>query len=77
MGAREVEAVGLGPVNVTATQMRAAAVHCADRIAAEHPGPMDDLMPRLAGKQLAHDPAARDDVLELLDAIGYPSREQT
>lgn len=55
---------------------RKAAVHVADRIAAEHPHPLDDVMPRLAGRTLAQDPAVRTDLLELLDAIGYTSKEQ-
>ncbi|MCX5365863.1 hypothetical protein OG864_45015 [Streptomyces sp. NBC_00124] len=50
---------------------RKAAVHVAGRIAAEHPHPLDDVMPKLAGRTLAKDPAVRDDLLELLDAIGY------
>jgi hypothetical protein len=49
---------------------RAAAVHIADRVAAEHPHPLDELMPRLAGRQLAADPVVSAGVLELLDAIG-------
>jgi len=64
--------------DVTPQVRRAAAVHIADRIAAEHPHPLDELMPRLAGRLIARDPAVRDGVLELLDAIGYPnpSKEQ-
>lgn len=54
----------------TVRQVRAAAVHVADRIAAEHPHPLDDVMPRLAGKQLAQDPAITAGVLELLDVLG-------
>lgn len=41
----------------TVRQARAAAVHVADRIGAEHPHELDDVMPRLAGRQLAQDPA--------------------
>lgn len=54
----------------TFRQTRAAAVHVADRIAAEHPHPLDDVMPKLAGKQLARQPAIAAGVLELLDALG-------
>ncbi|HEY9372842.1 hypothetical protein [Streptomyces sp.] len=74
MGAREVETVGLGAVNVTAAQQRAAAVHVADRIAAEHPHPLDDVMPRLAGRQLAADPVIAAGVRELLAALGLLGR---
>jgi hypothetical protein len=49
---------------------RAAAVHIADRVAAEHPHPLDELMPRHAGRLLAADPAVNAGVLELLDALG-------
>lgn len=52
--------------------LRRAAVHVADRIGAKHPHPDDDLKPALAGRAIAHNPDAREDVLELLDAIGYP-----
>ncbi|MFP3986949.1 hypothetical protein U9R90_05480 [Streptomyces sp. E11-3] len=54
----------------TVEQRREAAVTVADRIAAEHPHELDDLMPRLAGKQLAHDPVVAARVRELLDALG-------
>jgi len=49
---------------------RDAAVHVADRVAAEHPHPLDELMPKLAGRQLASDPVVAADVLELLAALG-------
>lgn len=70
MGAREVESAGFGSVGVTAAQQRAAAVHIADRIAAEHPHPLDELMPKLAGRQLAADLVIEDGVRELLAALG-------
>ena len=54
----------------TVRQARAAAVHCADRIAAEHPHPLDDVMPKLAGRTLAQDPTVRAETLELLDVLG-------
>lgn len=54
----------------TTRQARAAAVHVADRIAAEHPHPLDDVMPKLAGRTLAQDPAVAAGVLELLDVLG-------
>lgn len=55
---------------VEADERRAAAVHVADRVGAEHSHPLDDLMPRLAGRLIAEDPAVRDDVTDLLDALG-------
>ena len=69
MGA-DLEQTVLTVVALTRRQQRAAAVHCADRIAAEHPHELDELMPRLAGKQLAQEPAIAAGVLELLDALG-------
>ena len=54
----------------TAWQARAAAVHCADRIAAEHRHPLDFVMPKRAGRTLAQDPAIAAGVLELLDVLG-------
>ncbi|MER6350571.1 hypothetical protein ABT186_01640 [Streptomyces sp. NPDC001634] len=54
----------------TTREIRAAAVHVADRIAAEHPHPLDDTMPKLAGRLLAKDPIVAAGILELLDAIG-------
>lgn len=52
--------------------LRLAAVYVAARVAAEHPHPLDDGYPRLAGQAIAHEPAVREDLLELLDAIGCP-----
>jgi len=49
---------------------RQAAIHVADRIAAEHPHPLDDVMPKLAGRLIAKDPAVRAGVLDLLAALG-------
>lgn len=50
------------------TLLRQAAVNVADRIAAEHPHPLDDGYPQLAGQAIARNPAVRK---KLLDAIGY------
>jgi hypothetical protein len=49
---------------------RRAAVHVADQIAAEHPHPLDDVMPRIAGAVIAKDPVIAAGVLELLAALG-------
>lgn len=62
--------------DVTADQQRAASVHIADRIAGEHPHPLDDVMPRLAGRLIAKDPAVTAGVLELLDALGLSKEQQ-
>jgi len=75
MGGRDLELRNLGAVTVDRVKLRALAVHCADRIGAEHPTEFDDTDPELAGRLIAHDPAARNDVLELLDAIGYTRKE--
>lgn len=70
MSGRELDQYVLAVGAPTAKQTRAAAVHVADRIAAEHPHPLDDVMPRLAGRTLARDPAVAAGVLELLDVLG-------
>lgn len=48
----------------------AAALHVANRVAAEHPHPLDDDYPQLAGQAIACDPAVRDDLRYLLAVIG-------
>lgn len=75
MGA-DLEQTVLAVVALTRRQRRAAAVYCADRIAAEHPSPLDELMPKLAGRQLAQDPAIAAGVLELLDVLGLVTTRQ-
>jgi hypothetical protein len=58
-------------------QLRAAAVHVADRVATRHPHCLDDVMPRLAGRQVAKDPTAATELLELLDVLGLvPERRE-
>lgn len=52
------------------TLLRKAAVHVADRVAAEHPHPLDDGYPALAGQAIARDPAVRAEVTDLLDLLG-------
>lgn len=54
---------------------RAAAVRIADQVGAENPHLLDDDYPQLAGQTIARDPAVRDQVLELLDAIGLLEAE--
>jgi hypothetical protein len=76
MSGREIESrlLAVGPVDKQ--ELRKAAVTLAGQVAAEHPHPLDDLMPRLAGRLIAEDPAVRAQVLELLDAIGYRKEQQ-
>ena len=66
----DVNQHSLAGVNVTARQARAAAVHIADQVGAEHPHPLDDVMPKLAGRTLAADPAVSTQVTDLLAALG-------
>lgn len=70
MGAGELDQGVLGPVTVTARQRKAAALHIADRVAAEHPHPLDGEMPQLAGRLIAKDPNVRAEVRDLLNALG-------
>lgn len=62
MSGRELETHGLGVTTVTTAQQRAAAVHIADRIAAEHP--------HLTAAQIAANPVVAAGLLELLDQLG-------
>ena len=75
MGGRDLELRNLGAVTVDPVKLRALAVHCADRVGAQHPTEHDDTDPKLAGRLMAHDPQARDEPLLLLDAIGYTRKE--
>ena len=50
--------------------LRRAAVHVADRIAAEHPHPLDDGYPTLAGQAIAYDPKVRAEIAEFFDLLG-------
>lgn len=74
MSGREIESSGIALPQMKPDERqrieRAAAVQIADQVGVEHPHPLDDLMPRLAGKQLGQDPVIAAGVLELLDAIG-------
>jgi hypothetical protein len=68
MGGRELQ-FDLGPCTVPRGQRRAAAVHIADRIAAEHP--------QLTAAELAADPLITAGLRELLAALGLTtSKEQ-
>jgi hypothetical protein len=57
-----------GRTRTTGDQRWDAAIHIADRVAAEHPHELDDTMPRLAGRLLGKDPAVQ---AELTDLLGY------
>lgn len=50
--------------------LRKTAVRVADRVAAEHPHPLDDRYPTLAGQAIAKNPAVRAEIAELLDLLG-------
>jgi hypothetical protein len=67
-----MELTDYGPKPPTAEQaeQRRAAIRIADQIAAEHPHPLDDVMPRIAGAVIAKDPVIAAGVLELLAALG-------
>lgn len=75
MSGRELGAHHFGSAFIDPDRFRRMALHCADRVAAEHPTEYDDIDPVLAGRLIAQDPAVRDQVLELLDAIGYTRKE--
>ncbi|MFD4547202.1 hypothetical protein [Streptomyces sp. NPDC058466] len=70
MSGRELDQHILVVGKQAAAELRAAAVHVADRAGAANPHPLDDLMPKLAGRELAQDPAIAAGVLELLAALG-------
>lgn len=48
---------------------RRAAKSIADQIGREHPHPLDDVMPRIAGAVIGRDPQARADVTNLVDMV--------
>jgi hypothetical protein len=57
------------PIGLDPTDYRKAAVRIADQVAGEHPHPLDDIMPRLAGRQLGQDPVIALGVRELLTVL--------
>jgi hypothetical protein len=67
MSGREIQAE-LGPCTVTRRQRRAAAVHVADRIAAEHP--------QLTAAELAANPLIAAGLRELLNALDLNSSKE-
>jgi hypothetical protein len=52
-----------------AAKERRAKVRIADQIGREHPHPLDDVMPRIAGAVIARNPQARADMDDLLDMV--------
>lgn len=60
----------------TPGQQRRAAVRVADSVGVEHPHPLDDLMPRLAGQQVGRDPEAAGKVRDLLAALGLDTAQE-
>jgi hypothetical protein len=67
-----MELADYGPKPTTSEQaeLRQAAIRIADHIGAEHPHPLDEEMPRIAGAVIAKDPVIAAGVLELLAALG-------
>ncbi|MDH6610235.1 hypothetical protein M2164_005870 [Streptomyces sp. SAI-208] len=76
MGGRELEIKQLGNVEIGAEQALDATRHIACRVAAENPHPLDDDMPRLAGRLIGRDPLVAAGLLELLDALGLPTTKR-
>lgn len=70
MGGHDVESISFGPVVTSRQQKQAAALHVADRIGAEHEHPLDELMPRLAGRLTGQNPDVKAQLLHLLDVLG-------
>lgn len=66
----ELADYGPKPPAADAELERKAAVRIADHVAAKHPHPLDEYMPRIAGAVLAKDPAIAAGVLELLAVLG-------
>lgn len=58
------------PPKASPEEARKAAVHVADRVAAEHPHALDDDMPKLAGRLTGRDPVVAAGLRELLAALG-------
>lgn len=73
MAGRELDQYTLACDPTDEQVLRRAAVHIADRIAAEHPTEFDEAAPEYAGRLIAQDPTVRAAVRDLLDAIGYPT----
>ncbi|WP_369167852.1 hypothetical protein AB5J49_08220 [Streptomyces sp. R28] len=68
MSGRELDQHVLGSTSLTSRQRRAAAVHVADRIAAEHP--------QLTSAELAANPIVTARLRELLNVLDLNRKEQ-
>jgi hypothetical protein len=77
MGGQDLgqDVLAVGPIDPALH--RRLAIHCADRIGTQHPTEWDDTDPVRAARDIAKDPTVRTALRELLDAIGYTSKEQT
>ena len=49
--------------------------HVADRVAVDYPHPLDKTDPVNAGRSIAYDPRARNDLIDLLNALGLTPGE--
>ena len=78
-GQTQPELIPLPPADPDRQQHieRRAAIHAADRVAAEHSHELDELMPKLAGRTIAHNPTARAELLLLLDVLGLSKEQQS
>jgi hypothetical protein len=73
MAGRELDQYTLAAGPVDTEQLRRAAVHLADQLAAQHPTDYDESAPEYAGRLVAQDPTVATALSDLLDAIGYPT----
>jgi hypothetical protein len=65
----ELADYGPKPADAEEGEQRRAAIRIAGQIAAEHPHPLDETVPRLAGQELAMNPVIAAGVRELLAAL--------
>lgn len=59
----------------TPGQLRRAAVRVSDQIGVENPHDLDETAPRLAGRELAQDPAIAAGLRDLLAALGLDTKK--
>lgn len=77
MGAELQPTELLGSVVIPDTWERKAAIHVADRVAANYPHQLDDTDPVSAGRSIAYDRRVRADLLELLQALGLATDQNS
>ncbi|MFJ4925370.1 hypothetical protein [Streptomyces sp. NPDC088736] len=71
MGGSEIESYALEAISgLDRKTRRRAAIRVADQFGKENPDPRDDLMPKLAGRDLGRDSVIAAGYLELLDQLG-------